>query len=123
VSFILITPTDVRNIAPEYKFPTQYPDTEIQLHINNAYLSLAHESWLNEYTETDTWNLAATYLAAHFIAVSHPEASQANRIRAWEAQGGNVTDDTFLGITRFGAVFKQMRTATLHCRMPVISAG
>lgn len=109
------TPADVRKIAPEFAFIDTYTDSEIQLAIDTATGQLSPEAWGASY------DLAVKWLAAHFLAVSHPEQSQTQKIRSWEETGS--TDDVFLGITRFGAVFKQLRTSQIKIRMPVVIPG
>lgn len=109
------SPGDVRIIAPEFAFIDTYTDPEIQLAIDTATLQLSPEAWGTSY------DVAVKWLAAHFLAISHPEQSQTQKVRAWEETGS--TDDVFLGITRFGAVFKQLRTSQLGTRMPIVTPG
>lgn len=107
---------DIRAIAPEFQYPSSYPDSEVQTALSSAISQVSPEAWG---ASTD---IAIKYLAAHFIAVSHPEASQAQKVRAWEA-GAGASDIGFLGTTRFGAIYLQLRSSQLGTRMPVVMPG
>lgn len=111
-----VTVQKVRDIAPEFQYVSNFPDPEIQAAIDTATTQVSPEAFGN------TTDLAITYLAAHFLAVSHPEASQSQKIRAWEA-GSGASDIGFLGTTRFGAIYLQLRSSQLGTRMPVVMPG
>lgn len=98
---------DVRNIAPELRDLVAVPDAEVQVAIDDAAAQLDAVTWDNLYDQGVKW------LAAHLLALSHPELSQTpgSKVRLWETPGAQ--DAGMLGTTRFGVQFTSLRASII----------
>ena len=94
---------DVRNIANELRDTVAVPDAEITVAIADAVLELSAAQW------GTMIDVATKWMAAHKLAVSHPELCQpaGTRIRIYETPGAEEAGQ--LGSTRFGVEFVRIR--------------
>ena len=108
--------SDVRTAAPELRDPTYVPDSEVTIAIGRAVSQLSIEAWALIPTDRD---LATTWLAAHYLAVAHPELSQTPgaRVRVWEDAG--AADAGALGATRYGLLLSGLINSTIAARFPI----
>jgi hypothetical protein len=89
---------DVIRIGPEF---ASLPSGDIQAAVTDAALELDAGIW-------GTWyDLATKWLAAHKLAVSHPELSQVTPIRAYEQMGGDGRGA--LGTSRYGVEMMRLQ--------------
>lgn len=107
---------DVRAFAPEFRDTVAVPDSEVLSALTDAQAEVNYDAW------GTAGNRGVKLLTAHYLAVAHPELSQAQKIRVYETPGAE--DAGALGTTRWGAEYKLLRDSQLNNRLPVVgSAG
>lgn len=108
-----VTVAQLRNTAREFRDTGIYQDAELQTCIDDATSQVAPDAFG---ASTD---LGVRYLAAHYLAVNHPEVSDAPgaKIRPWETAGS--ADAGELGTTRYGMIFHGLRKTQAGARFPI----
>jgi hypothetical protein len=100
---VAVVAADVRTIAPELRDVAAVPEDEITAAIADAVLELSAAQW------GTMIDVATKWMAAHKLAVSHPELCQpaGTKIRVYETPGAQEAGQ--LGSTRFGVEFVRLR--------------
>lgn len=99
-----ITRADILSVAPEFR------DVKAG--------NITDDDWTRVIADVDTMvndnflgatkgRLARMWLAAHYMAVKHPEISQAQKIRTYEDKSGGK-DSGAMGSTRFWKVYQSI---------------
>lgn len=108
-----VTVAQLRRTAPEFRDTGVYTDVALQGFIDDATTQVAPDAF------GTSLDLGIKYLAAHMLALSHPEASQGagTKIRVWETPGAEDAGE--LGTTRYGIEFHRLRKSQKGARMPI----